>query len=619
MIYSRPMYNWVLDTIINDYFDTDIELLIATSDDEFGRSIFYNIARDYNHTVSNIVIPYPTRGPVETCKLCVDNFNSMFWVLDNDILYDKNIRWNKPLERDQVYVIVQKITEKLSPNEYSPYSHVVLKDDMIIDIVEKKNISDYIVLGAYGFGSSELYSRLFNIFSEKKELISNEWFMSNIIKLAIEEGYKVNAIESENSIAIGTPDQLQSAIVNNIILPRPLRWVFDLDQTLVTLPSKKNDYTSVEPLLTNIEFLRKLYNEGHYIIIYTARHMRTCNGNVALVKERMQKIVETTLFDFDIPYNELVFGKPYGDVYVDDKSVNPTHWQDNWTLSNLGFGWELYLNQQVNRKILKINSYACVKIADRDEAFGNLHFIKTIPENLVEYTPKLYDCIKEENKYHLLMEWKNDVIPLGKMISYDTLTDDVFYKSLELLKEIHKANIPITVNDELVKKNYFPKFYSRYLDNLDIFKTIPVLNLSVIRDFFDSYKPDIIGCIHGDYWLSNLLWCPKEKKVYMIDMRGRLENTFTTNGDKNYDYAKFLQSLVGFNNVINCGENIDDDVSDLYIKKFIDFFEISPEELQNIKNITALLILGSIPFHEELYDKLDIIVKIVGKLWSNIF
>ena len=47
--------------------------------------------------------------------------------------------------------------------------------------------------------------------------------------------------------------------------------------------------------------------------------MATCNSNVGMVVARQGK----TLFDWlarnEIPYDELWFGKPHADVYLDDK------------------------------------------------------------------------------------------------------------------------------------------------------------------------------------------------------------------------------------------------------------------------------------------------------------
>ena len=383
LIYNRPMYKWVFESIFNG-MKTHPKLLLAIHDDDNGKSILYNTQKEYNCDIDHVKIHFNTRGPIETCKLCVSDVNieGSFWVLDNDILYDSNIPWNTQLKEDELCIVIQEMPDDekkiYNHDQYSPYSHVTLdENDYLIDIIEKIYISEYIVLGAYGFGSGKIYTQLFNKFIENKELSRNEWFMSSLIKTALDNNIKVKAIKSTNSLAIGTPEQVEYAISTKFMKPKPLRWIFDLDQTLVTLPRIKNDYTTVEPIIDKIKFVRYLFDNGHYIVIHTARHMKTCNGDIELTKKRIGHITEKTLTDFKIPYHELIYGKPYGDVYVDDKSTNPLHWTPEWITGSFGFGWKEFIcEKSVHRKINKINDELCYKIADIDEADGLICFMK---------------------------------------------------------------------------------------------------------------------------------------------------------------------------------------------------------------------------------------------------
>ena len=60
----------------------------------------------------------------------------------------------------------------------------------------------------------------------------------------------------------------------------------------------------------------------HYIIIQTARRMKTHRGNVGAIISDIGYITLETLKKFNIPYHELLFGKPYADIYVDDLAVH---------------------------------------------------------------------------------------------------------------------------------------------------------------------------------------------------------------------------------------------------------------------------------------------------------
>ena len=109
---------------------------------------------------------------------------------------------------------------------------------------------------------------------------------------------------------MGTPLQLKhfynnypkiSCLTSNNTSIKPLRICFDFDNTLVTFPTKDKDYTSVEPIQRNIDFLKYLKSFGHTIIIYTARKMNSSNGNLGKVLCDVGKITFDTLDKYNIP------------------------------------------------------------------------------------------------------------------------------------------------------------------------------------------------------------------------------------------------------------------------------------------------------------------------------
>lgn len=100
------------------------------------------------------------------------------------------------------------------------------------------------------------------------------------------------------------------------------RIVFDLDGTICQIKEKDQTYLDVLPIKEVIEKIRELKSKNWYIIISTARHMVTCGGNVDLVKNRIGNQTIDWLLKYNIPYDEIQFGKPYGEYYVDDKALN---------------------------------------------------------------------------------------------------------------------------------------------------------------------------------------------------------------------------------------------------------------------------------------------------------
>lgn len=98
---------------------------------------------------------------------------------------------------------------------------------------------------------------------------------------------------------------------------------FDLDGTICETREPGQQYPDVAPIPHMCELVRKLYREGHYVIIYTARNMVTFKANVGLITAHQVPVIQEWLKKHDVPYHELIVGKPHADYFIDDKGVNP--------------------------------------------------------------------------------------------------------------------------------------------------------------------------------------------------------------------------------------------------------------------------------------------------------
>jgi capsule biosynthesis phosphatase len=85
-------------------------------------------------------------------------------------------------------------------------------------------------------------------------------------------------------------------------------------------------YADVEPVPGAVEKLRQLKAAGHYLIICTARHMKTCQGNVGQVVARQGAVTLDWLARHGIAYDEIHFGKPHAQVYIDDNALRFQSW-----------------------------------------------------------------------------------------------------------------------------------------------------------------------------------------------------------------------------------------------------------------------------------------------------
>jgi 3-deoxy-manno-octulosonate cytidylyltransferase (CMP-KDO synthetase) len=92
---------------------------------------------------------------------------------------------------------------------------------------------------------------------------------------------------------------------------------FDLDGTLCT--NTFGEYGEAEPFSWAIERVNRLAAAGHRILIFTARGTATGID--------WQEVTRSQLALWGVMYDELIFGKPSADVYVDDRAVHCEAWR----------------------------------------------------------------------------------------------------------------------------------------------------------------------------------------------------------------------------------------------------------------------------------------------------
>jgi capsule biosynthesis phosphatase len=106
-----------------------------------------------------------------------------------------------------------------------------------------------------------------------------------------------------------------------------MKIAIDIDGTICELRKNGEAYADVVPLPGAVAKLKALKGAGHYLILATARHMATCNGNVGQVMARQGKTLFQWLEKHDVPFDEIWFGKPHADVYIDDNAYRFTTWE----------------------------------------------------------------------------------------------------------------------------------------------------------------------------------------------------------------------------------------------------------------------------------------------------
>lgn len=123
--------------------------------------------------------------------------------------------------------------------------------------------------------------------------------------------------------------------------------VIDIDGTLCEGKKQNQSYLEVMPKESVLQKLIEYRENKFYIILYTSRQMRTFQGNIGKINANTAKTLFEWLDKYDIPYDEIHFGKPWcgrNGFYVDDKAIRPSEFL------NLSFDEIKELLEQERRK-----------------------------------------------------------------------------------------------------------------------------------------------------------------------------------------------------------------------------------------------------------------------------
>ncbi len=135
--------------------------------------------------------------------------------------------------------------------------------------------------------------------------------------------------------------------------------------------------------------------------------------------------------------------------------------------------------------------------------------------------------------------------------------------------------------------------------------------------------------IHGDFCFSNIMYDFKSGDIKVFDPRGLdFDGKVTAFGDKSYDYAKLMHSVIGLYDFIISGFyegdinnyeiifNIDIDSEIYEIQKL--FFQMFQLEKEKIYAIMIHLFLSMLPLHDDNKNKQNALLANVFRLYKNL-
>jgi capsule biosynthesis phosphatase len=574
-----------------------------------------------------------TRGACETVLIALnslvdDELDNNVMCCDGDNFFTENItkHYKKTKCKNAVFYFEDSHKDPI----YS-YIQVDKPNRNISDIVEKDKISNNACCGVYCFESGTVLKEYSERIINNNITQKGEFYMSTVVKQMILDKHLFTGIkiDSNNFICLGTPLQLK-IFCNNVPLnvinydshlidehdeyqddtntdPTKRRICVELDNVLVTHPLIYNDYSTVQPIQENIDFLKYLKQLGHTIIINTSRGMNGKNNNGKVLQTHGKSVYEI-LEKFNISYDELYFNKPSADFYIDDRAVN--------CFSNLERELGFYYTKVAARSFNELKgSTIQTRIKNSDDLAGQIHWYKNIPSSIRDLFP-LFIRDDGNNKSYEMEDIKG--IPLSKQYLGGEMHSELLLRVLEHIEKIH--NVPTDYMDDIdIYSNYLDKLegryksydYSKFIDSEKIYATL--------LSYFKIYKEEGRGqatIIHGDTVMTNII-IDQFGKIKFIDMRGKQGDIVSIFGDRFYDYGKFYQSLIGYDEILETKP-----IHHTYKKKLIEEFDkyiilkYGENKLNDIKMITANLLFTLIPLHNN--DKCEKYYKLCQNIIAHI-
>lgn len=291
-----------------------------------------------------------------------------------------------------------------------------------------------------------------------------------------------------------------------------IRIVFDVDDTIST-NIRRLSYDQCEPKQDVIDKLNYLHDElGYTIILHTSRGMVSCNGDMEKIIKKNKTVLENWLEKHNVHYDELIFGKPIADLYVDDKALD-----------------------------VAVFSQAPFNILSGGGSNKSIHRLANIVKK----------DLGDEESTERFKDWVEDCggfCDHPRVISY--LYSEVYMEYIEGERLCDNMDFTDFVNVLMIIQG----FAGRKRDNFTLQPQVSILEknysddeeLNMIIDICKSFlrarenefkKHASLG--HGDMILSNII--KNEKGLYLIDPR-----YFRESSTYLFDYGKLRMSFMNY-------------------------------------------------------------------------
>lgn len=587
----KPLVKAAGDKIVNHVVNhlnlSSEDTLIVGYSKELERYEFETTFKKDNDGLPRVLfklLDQPTRGAAETLLIVLNSFDlkddSPVLSVDCDtVLLDDVVTMFRAEPGNVVFYFDDTGDRPI-------YSYI--KTDSagnVVSIKEKTKISMKACTGAYGFVNVRECRFSLERAIMRNQVFNGEFYLSCVYDAMIETGLRVRALHAPRRACLGTPYELKENVMLRKLKASAKRFCFDLDGTLITHPRVPRDYNTVAPIKRNIQLVQDLHSAGNHIIIFTARGMRTFEGNAVAAESAHRTRIEHILKRFGVPYHELIFGKPWADVYVDDLAVN-AH-------DDLEKAMGYYVDKIECRRFNNVE-FAADTVIKTTANPGEMHWYMHAPACIKHYLPKAMVVMPDKIHMERIRGVSANMLYVNKSFTCAHLE-----LVMEALDAFHACVLDEPCPD--LGQLYQGKLNERHACMPANVKddALKMRLACALEEYSARAGPAVV--MHGDPVFTNIMF-DSQGCVKLFDMRGKVGDCVTLAGDALYDWAKVYQSLIGYDHILE-GKELDWEsvqatpVYRLFVRSVKDRF--GNQGLADVQVVAASLLYTLIPLHNE--------------------
>jgi hypothetical protein len=262
----RPKYslvdysgNLMIESSFKPYLLNSNITIGLNKQNEKKYSIINYLKKKYKKKIKFVVLNKLTKGPADTVfqilKKTKINSSKEILIKDCDTFF------NQDDTKGNVISVADIKDFNILKNLKGKSFVKINKENIVIDIIEKKIVSDLFCCGGYKFKNKGEFMTAYN---KIKKIVSGEIFVSHVIQQMINDDKIFTFTKAKNYTDVGTFDEWHNYNQKPVVF-------CDIDGTIIRSQKKDQYKTKPKLLKNNIKKIKELVSRGSQIIFVTSR------------------------------------------------------------------------------------------------------------------------------------------------------------------------------------------------------------------------------------------------------------------------------------------------------------------------------------------------------------